>query len=114
MQPRTGQQNRALHLYYQMLAKELNDAGYTVQLVLKEKIDIDWSPRLIKEILWREAQRAILGKDSTTELSKQGDIDLVYSHLNRHLSEKFGLHVAFPSHEPGYWETAPLLNEPKL
>ncbi len=40
---RTDNQNRALHLYFTHLAKELNDAGYTVQLVLKQKIDLDWS-----------------------------------------------------------------------
>jgi hypothetical protein len=105
---RTGQQNRALHLYYTLLAQELNNAGYTVQLVLKEKMELDWTPDMVKELLWRPAQQAILEKKSTTELEKQQDIDTVYSHLNRHLSEKFGLHVPFPSHEIGYWESAPL------
>jgi hypothetical protein len=57
----TAQQNRALHLYYEHLAKELNAAGYTVQLVLKEKIDLDWQPSMVKELLWRTAQTALLG-----------------------------------------------------
>jgi hypothetical protein len=106
--PRTEQQNRALHLYFTQLADALNDAGFNVQLVLKEKVEIDWNKELIKDILWRTAQNAILGKASTTELSKQEDIDRVYDHLNRHISEKFGIHVPFPSHPPGYWDSAPL------
>lgn len=101
---RTGQQNRALHLYYKLLAQELNDAGHSVQMVVKKKMDLDWNPRLVKELLWRPAQLALLGKQSTTELSKQEEIDTVFEHLNRHLGEKFGIHVPFPNEEekPAY------------
>ena len=93
---RTDNQNRALHLYLSWVAKELNSAGYTVQLVLKEKMDLDWDMEKVKELLWRPAQVAILGKKSTTELSKLEDIDKVYDHLTRHLGEKLGIHVPFP------------------
>jgi len=96
---RTERQNKSLHLFFTLLANELNDAGYTVQLVLKEKMDLDWDGSKVKELLWRPAQQAILGKKSTTELSKISDIDKVYDHLNRHISEKLELHVAFP-HDP--------------
>lgn len=93
---RTEKQNNALHLYFMWLATELNLAGYTVQLVLKEKMDLDFTPEMVKELLWRPAQKAILKKKSTTELKKLEDIDLVYEHLNRHLGEKFGIHIPFP------------------
>lgn len=96
---RTDTQNRALHLWFTLLAEELNNSGYTVQLVLKEKIDLDWDSGKVKELLWRPAQIAILGKGSTTELSKQMDIDKVWEHLNRHIGEKFGIHVPFPHQE---------------
>ena len=96
---RTETQNAALHLFFNHLAKELNDAGYNVQVVLSKKMECDWNERLVKELLWRPAQRVLLGKDSTTELGKQGDIDTVYEHLNRHLGEKFGIHVPFPTEE---------------
>ena len=94
--PRTEQQNRALHLYFQLLADEFNNAGYTVQLVLSKKMDLDWTKDSVKELLWRPAQRAILGKTSTTELNKIEDIDKVFDHLNRHLGEKFEVHIPFP------------------
>lgn len=94
---RTLPQNNALHLYFMWLATELNLAGYTVQLVLKEKMDLDFTPEMVKELLWRPAQRAILKKKSTTELHKIEEIDKVYEHLNRHLGEKFKIHVPFPT-----------------
>jgi hypothetical protein len=96
---RTDTQNKALHLYFTHLAEELNSAGYTVQLVLKEKIDLDWTPEMIKELLWRPAQIAITGKKSTTTLDKVENITQIYEHLNRHVSEKFGLFVDFPHDE---------------
>lgn len=96
---RTETQNNALHLWFSLLAQEFNDAGYSVQLILKEKIDLEWDEKKIKELLWRPAQEAILGKRSTTKLRKQEDIDKVYEHLNRHLAEKFFIHVPFPNKE---------------
>lgn len=93
---RTEKQNAALHKYFELVAEAMNDAGYSVQAVLQKKMEIEWNPRLIKEILWRPAQQVILGVKSTTELDKQGDIDKVYDHLNRHLSEKFFVHIPFP------------------
>lgn len=96
---RTQRQNNSLHLYFQWLSESLNQAGYTVQLVLKEKMDLDWTPEMCKELLWRPAQQAILRKKSTTQLDKTSEIDIVYDHLNRHLGEKFGISVSFPTDE---------------
>ena len=96
---RTEKQNNSLHLYFMWLATELNLAGYTVQMVLKQKMDLDFTPEMVKELLWRPAQQAILKKKSTIELSKLQDIEIVYEHLNRHLGEKFGIHVKFPVDE---------------
>lgn len=103
----TRQQQKALHLFFTLLAQELNEAGLSVHLVLKEKMALNWSPEMVKELLWRPAQRAITKKNSTTDLKKQEEIDLIYEHLSRHLGEKFGIHIPFPTHELGYWEQAP-------
>ena len=98
---RTNQQNKSLHVWFGLLANELNAGGYTVQMVLKQKMDLDWDGEKVKELLWRPAQRAILRKVSTTELKKISDIDTVYDHLNRHLGEKFGIHIPWPSAPEG-------------
>lgn len=104
---RTEQQNKSLHLYFQMLADSLNESGLDLRVVLKPNISVPWSKDLIKEHLWAPIQKAVLKSESTTELDKQ-QVSEIYDILNRHLSEKFGVSVQFPSHELDYWNTAPL------
>lgn len=103
---RTAQQNRALHLFFQLLADELNEAGLDMRKVLKPGIDIPWTKTSIKEFLWRPVQEAALGKKSTRQLLKQRDIDLIYDTLTRHLSQIFGISVPFPSIENEQFEEA--------
>ena len=99
---RTSQQNRALHLYFRQLADELNDRGLSVQETLKPDVSIDWNERLVKELLFRPVQQALLGKKSTTELTTK-EIDEVFDIINRHLGEKFGISIEFPSIETIMW-----------
>ena len=69
---RTGQQNRALHLWCTMLAKALNDAGYDVKAFLEAtdyKMDVPWTPALVKDQLFRPVMKAMTGKESTTEMN---------------------------------------------
>lgn len=54
------------------------------------------TPETIKEYLWRPIQEAQLQKKSTTQLDTT-EINKVYETLNRHLGEKTGVHIAFPS-----------------
>ena len=99
---RTQAQNRAMHLLFGMLAKELNDAGYDMKRVLRKDVDIPWQTETVKEYLWRPIQQTQLGKESTTELTTV-EIDKVFETLNRHLGEKLGVHVSFPSVEELIW-----------
>lgn len=94
---RTSDQNRAMHKYFNLLATALNDAGLNVQHILSKKIELDWTPNMIKEILWRDVQKRLFGKTSTKDLDKMNEITLVYDTLNRHLGEKFELEsIPFP------------------
>jgi len=95
---RTTQQNKALHAYFQLIADSLNDAGLDMKAVLKPNVDISWSAGTVKDFLWRPIQTLQLGKRSTTELNTK-DIDIIYDTINRHLGEKFGIHVAFPAND---------------
>jgi hypothetical protein len=95
---RTLKQNRALHLMYEHLAQELNDAGWDMKRTLKQEIDIAWTKESVKEYLWRPIQELMLKKKSTTELTTK-DIDKVMNTLIRHLGEKLGIEIRFPSVE---------------
>lgn len=102
---RTSQQNKAIHLFFTMLADELNNSGYDQRKVLKETVDIPWTPEAIKEQLWKPIQKLMYNKESTTELDKVKEIDKVHEVLMRHLGEKFGLeYIPFPMNEIKAWE----------
>jgi hypothetical protein len=94
---RTIQQNRALHLFFRLLAEKLNDAGYDIKKVIK--FDVPWDEHTVKKFLWKPIQKAVLHKDSTTKLLKLEEIDKVYDVLNINLGEKFGIYQEFPSIE---------------
>jgi len=93
---RTNLQNKAMHLWCEQLGNALNDAGYDMKVVLKPEADINWNRYMVKEYLWRPIQKAMLGKESTTELTTKELTD-VSDIINRHLGEKFGISVPFPS-----------------
>lgn len=96
--PRTLQQNKAIHVLFNLIAKELNDSGNDMRRTLKETVDIPWTGANVKEFLWRPVQKAQLVKSSTTELTTK-EIDEVFETLNRFLGERTGVHIPFPSIE---------------
>ena len=99
---RTSLQNRSLHKYFELVAEQLNDAGYDVKAVLKHQVDVNWSMILVKEIIWKAAQRVSLGKSHTAELTTD-EVDKIYKQVDRYTSEKFGIHQEFP-HIPDHEE----------
>jgi hypothetical protein len=108
MAQRTEQQNRALHLWLTQKAQQCRDAGVSPRMAFEKTIELEMTPELMKEI-WRTVQKALLGKTSTTELNKTGEIDDIAEHLNRFFAQHFGLEgLPIPSHEAGYWDSAPL------
>ena len=97
LHPLTRTQQKSLHLWFSLVAKELNESGITLKMILKEKLDMDMNGEMVKEVLWRPLQKVLVKKQSTTELLKVGEIDLIYEHLNRFLAEHFKIHVPFPN-----------------
>ena len=92
---RTIQQNRALHKYCAELAQELNNAGVSVEAVMKN-LEADFSMETVK-MMWRAFAKAKYGKESTTQLTSK-EINEVYDEVNRHISQ-FGIYMSFPSQE---------------
>lgn len=95
---RTTAQNSALWLYLTMLADELNAAGLDMKKVLKPDVSIPWSKDSARQYLWGPIQKAITGKDSTTQLDIN-EVSEVFDVLHRHMAEKFGVMTLFPSKE---------------
>ena len=93
---RTIKQNKALHLLFDMMAKELNNNGLTVQKTLKKDFELWWTSELIKNAIWRPIQKAMFGIESTKDIETK-HIDQIFDVINKHLGEKHHLHIPFPS-----------------
>lgn len=93
---RTIQQNKALHLYCTMLSDALNDAGLDMKATLKPEIDIPWTPANVKDNIWKPVQEAMIKKRSTKDMDTV-DPSKIYETINRHMAEKFGVSVRWPS-----------------
>jgi Ser-tRNA(Ala) deacylase AlaX len=95
---RTDRQNRALHLWFTQLARELNDNGQDMRQVISKEIDIAWSPYTVKEHLFRTTMKAMYGYKSTKQL-KTNEIDKIFDVITKAIGERTGLFVPFPSLE---------------
>lgn len=95
MTSRSTKQNNSLHKFCELLAHELNSAGLDMREVLKPSVDIPWSKDAVKEFIWKPIQKSMNLKKSTTELTTK-EVGEVYEVINRHISEKFGIHVDWP------------------
>jgi len=99
---RTNLQNRALHKGFGMLAEELNEAGFDMQrFPFKEGMDIPWDGENVKNHLFRPVMVAMVGKTSTAKLTKD-ELSRVWDVLIRHIAQKTGVAVEFPSWESFY------------
>ena len=95
---RTTKQNSSLWLYLTQLSDALNEAGLDQRKVLKESVDIEWNKDSAAKYLWKPVQKAITGKVSTTRLDRK-EVGEVYMALSKHIAEKFGLMINWPSND---------------
>ena len=94
---RTVLQNKSLHKYLSQIAEDLASAGYD----MKEVVTMPITPTMenVKECIWRRVQLALYpDRTSTTDLTTI-EIQEVYRHVDRALSEKFGVSREWPSEE---------------
>jgi len=104
---RTNPQNNSIHLYCKQTAESLNAAGLTIEKVVKYfTMEHEWSMLLVKDLLWREAQRYAVQKESTTELDKLTDINKVWEIMNRFLAKMKVESIPFPSIETQFDDLA--------
>ncbi len=102
----TDQQMRAVHLWFQWLATEMNKGGISLQKSLEQRLEVPWNKTIIKELVWRPAMNALKEQErvSTTELYKMEISDVIEVVANWFQS-RHGVHVPFPSDETngGNW-----------
>lgn len=98
MEKRTLKQNSSLYKFFELLAKDLSEAGLDAKQVMKPNADIPFTQEMVKVLLWRPIQEAMYGTTSTTELSTK-QINDVYEVLIRHMGEKFSITTEFPHQE---------------
>lgn len=96
-QTRSNLQNRALHLFFTQIAKELNDNGIPFIYTGLKGMEMEtlWTPELFKEMTWKQLQKAMFGTTSTTKL-KRNEIDPIFEVINKFFAER-GIQVNFPS-----------------
>ncbi len=98
---RTILQNASMHKYFSLVSSSLNDAGFSMQKVLTQikKIELSWTMIAVKDVIWRNFQRALLEKESTTQLETH-EVEKVYKNIDYWLSTNIGIeHIDFPSRD---------------
>ena len=93
----TGQQRKALHLYFNWVAEAFNDAGLDMRAVLKPEVEIPWNKDTVKEYMWKPIMKLQVNRDSTNDMDTS-EVDLVFDTFNRHLA-RHGIELSFPSAE---------------
>ncbi len=91
---RTGQQNRALHLYITKLAEALDESGHDMREVIK--LPIKPTAENVKENMVRPVMIALYPEiKSTTDLDTK-QMQELYEVLNRATGERLGIYVEWP------------------
>ena len=72
---RTDTQNAAIHVFCRLIAEQLNDAGYEMQVdspVLKSEVEVPWTQDSVKDFIWRKVQMSLFPeKKSTVKLERK-------------------------------------------
>ena len=92
---RTGNQNRALHLWFGMLANTLNENGLDKEVVLERlytRISAPWTKTAVKEDIWRPVQEAVIHKGSTVDADRT-EYTPIYEALAKWFAQEFGIAV---------------------
>jgi hypothetical protein len=98
---RTVKQNKALHLFFKMLANELNGKGAYMNVVLKPTAQIQWDEKMVKEHLFKPLLKAMYKKESTADMDTS-EVTSVHERLMLLLTGRDDLqidYIDFPSEE---------------
>lgn len=96
---RTLKQNSALHLFFTMIANELNELGteFTYLGVKGLNISVMYTPHIVKEFFWKPIQLTLFDIKSTSKLNTD-QINKIIDIVCGFFADK-GVVVAFPNIE---------------
>ena len=96
---RTSQQNRALHLFFTMIATELNEGGATFSYegITGVNFETTYTTNIVKEFIWKPIQIQMFSIKSTTKLNTKQMNDIIDVIINAFGSN--GVVLEFPSIE---------------
>ncbi len=93
---RTSKQNRAMYLFFEFIADELNDKGmYFSRDFFKAEFESEWNGDMVKELIWKPVQKILFNKDKTSEL-KTDEFSKIVEMLQANFAKK-GVNLNFPS-----------------
>ena len=94
---RTTAQNRALHLYFTFISDELNNLGleFEYQGLKIKDLSIPYTPKIVKDFVWRPIQVALFDKESTTKLNSK-EMNTIIDVITKFFGER-GVYLEFPS-----------------
>ena len=94
---RTTAQNRALHLYFTFISDELNNLGleFEYQGLNIKDLSIPYTPKIVKDFVWRPIQVALFDKESTTKLNSK-EINTIIDVITKFFGER-GVYLEFPN-----------------
>ena len=84
----SSQQMKALHLYFTHLAQELNDKHFDMRAIIRQDVEIEWTPYTIKEYLFRPLMKVKYGKTSVKQLFKNKEIDSLVDIITKLIAER--------------------------
>ena len=96
---RTTRQNKALHLYYTIIANELNELGHEFRYegLKGGVIELRYTTNIVKEFIWRPIQIALFDIQSTTKINTK-QMNEIIDVLSKYFGER-GVLINFPSVE---------------
>jgi len=91
------QTNKALHLWFRLIAEALTAGGYGVKRFMEEvkNEEIDFNEIMVKEQIWKAIQRPMTETESTRDLNHE-ELDAIIKQVDRILCS-IQIDVEFPS-----------------
>ncbi|MCP4527356.1 MAG: hypothetical protein GY833_15790 [Aestuariibacter sp.] len=96
----TRQQQKALHLYFKLIAEQFREIGMPFRYhleILNKYIELPHTGNIVKEFVWRPIQLALFDIKSTKDITTQ-QVNEIVNVMNVYFGEK-GYDIQFPSIE---------------